>query len=179
MSGFESLLNIVNSDNPIQQPLSASDVVFSDPVEDIGPNWNTKVTITAVPGSRYTGSVDVCYNRVPLDALNNSVINNIISDTPFTPELILSLLNASRDTNFTLSDMKCCDCDHDCHCGGFDIPDIGLGDVASINLTVKSNSLQWIGDTNVSVLYGLPTNISLLHQLLNHVFPNDGYFVIP
>ncbi len=78
MSGFESLLNLVNADNPIQQPLTAADITLSDPIEDIGPNWNTKVTISAVPGSRYTGSVDVCYNRVPLDALNNSVINEII-----------------------------------------------------------------------------------------------------
>lgn len=181
MSGYETLLNIVNADNPIQQPLTAADVVFSDPVIDIGPNWNTKVTITAIPGSRYTGSVDVCYHRELLDALNNSVINEVISDVPFTPELILSLLNASRNTTFTLSDMVCCDCGPVCNCnkGGISIPDINLGDVASINLTIRSNSLAWIGDTNISVLYGLPTNIGLLHQLLNHVFPNNGYFVHP
>jgi len=166
MSGFESLLNIVNADNPIQQPITAADVVFSDPIEDIGETWNTKVTITAIPGSRYTGSVDICYHREPLDVLNNSVINEVISDVPFTREMILNLLNSSRDTTFTLSDMACCFC----------VPDIELGDVASINLTVKSNSLEWIGDTNISVLYGLPTNIGLLHQLLNHVFPNDEYF---
>lgn len=165
MSGYESLLNIVNADNPIQQPLTVADVAFSEPIADIGPNWNTKITITAIPGSRYTGSVDVCYNRVILDALNNSVINNIISDVPFTPEIILNLLNSSRDTTFDVSDM-CCVC----------IPDIELGDVASINLTIKSNSLAWIEDTNISVLYGLPTNIGLLHHLLNHVFPNDQYF---
>lgn len=179
MSGYESLLNLINADNPIQQPLTAADVVFSDPIEDIGENWNTKVIVTAVPGSRYTGSVEVCYNRVPLDALNNSVINEVISDVPFTPEMILNLLNSSRDTTFTLSDMQCCDCKHDCNCNTINIPDIGLGDVASINLTIKSNSLHWIADTNISVLYGLPTNIGLLHQLLNHVFPNNGYFVHP
>jgi hypothetical protein len=178
MSGYESLLNLVNADNPIQQPLSLADVVFSDPIEDIGATWNTKVTISAVPGSRYTGTVDVCYNRVPLDALNNSVINNIISDVPFTPEIILNLLNSSRDTTFTLSDMRGCDCKPGCKCNceSINIPNIELGDVASINLTIKSNSLEWIADTNVSVLYGLPSNIGLLHHLLNHVFPNNEYF---
>lgn len=168
MSDANTLLNLINATNIIQQPLTLEDVSFSAPIIDIGDGWNTKVTVDSLPGSRYIGSVDVCYNRPHLVELNNSVINNIISEVPFTPEIILELLNTSRGTDFTVDDMEI-----------ITIPVIGIGDVASITLTMKSNSLAWIGDTNVSVLYGLPSNTDILHQLVNHILPNNDYLTIP
>ena len=167
MSGFNSLLNLINSENPQQQNLTAADVSFSTPVVDVGFGWNTKVIVNSVPGSRYIGSVEVCYTRPNLLELNNSVINNIISEVPFTPEIILDLLNTSRGTDFTVTDMEV-----------ITIPVINMGDVASITLVMKSNSLAWVGDTNVSVLYGLPSNTNILHSLLNNLFPSNGYFLI-
>jgi len=169
MSGYETILNLVNATNPIQQPLTKDDISFSEPIPVKGPDYNTKITISSVPGSRYTGFVDVFYNRPSLDDLNNSVINNIISDVPFTPQIIIDLLNSSRDTEFTLSDLIHCPCP----------PDLDVGEVASVKIAVKSNCLTWIGDANVSVLYGLPSNIGELHHLLNHVCPNDGYLIYP
>lgn len=167
MTGFNTLLNLVNANNLIQQPLTALDVTFSDPIVDIGSNWNTKVTVSAVPGSRYTGSVDVCYTRPHLVELNNSVINNMLSEVPFTPEIILDFLNTSRGTDFQYSDVE-----------NIPIPLLCVGEIASINLTMKSNSLAWIGDTNISVLYGLPSNTNILHDLVNHILPSPGYLAM-
>lgn len=165
MSGPNTLLNLINSENPHQKDLTLADVTFSEPTIDIGENWNTKVTVDSIPGSRYIGSVEVCYMRPHLAELNNSVISTIISEVPFTPEIILNLLNTSRGTDFTVGDME-----------EITIPVINMGDIASITLVMKSNSLAWVGDTNVSVLYGLPSNTNLLHELLNHVFPSNNYF---
>lgn len=167
-AGDYKLLNLINADNPIQQPLTLADVSFDPPVVDIGNGWNTKVRVNSLPGSRYIGSVDVCYHRPDLIELNNSVINNIISEVPFTPEIILDLLNTSRGTDFTVDDMEV-----------INIPSMNPGDATEVTLIMKANSFAWVGATNISVLYGLPTNTDILHNLLNHVMPNNNYLTLP
>jgi hypothetical protein len=60
--------------------LSARDVMFSQPVAYTGPEGNTKVTITAVTGGQYTGSVDVFFNRTAF-ASRNVPRQQILPDT--------------------------------------------------------------------------------------------------
>lgn len=168
MTDYDKLLNLINSDNIVIPPLNVDDISFSDPVVDIGATWNTKLTVSSLPTSEYIGSVDVFYTRPNLIELDSTKINNLISEIPFTPEMIINLINANRGTNFNVSDLEL-----------ISIPIMDIGDVASVTLIMKSNSLTWIGNIDVSVLYGLSNNTDILHNLLNHVFPTDGYFLIP
>lgn len=163
MSSPDKLLALINADNPHNPPLTFDSVALSNPAVDVGDAWNTKVTVSSVPGHGYFGDVDVFYTRPGLSVLGSNV--GLLSEQPFTADSIVSLLSAKRQADVTLSDLDV-----------FTVPHLTvLGEMQSVVLVAKSDSLGWTGATEVALLFGLPPRVDLLHQLVTQIMPAAGY----
>ena len=158
MSSINKLIDLINADNPHPALLSKNNITFSIPTVEVGESWNTVVTVSAIQGSGYVGEVDVRYKRIDLTELGSSV--GLISENVFTPDTVVSVLNKSRGAFLGIEDIDF-----------ITVPPMGVGDIETIALVARSDSLGWTGRINVSLLVGLPDNISLLHELLNIKLP--------
>jgi hypothetical protein len=162
MSSQEKLLALINQDNPNPFPLTLAQVTFSDPVAVDNQLWNTKVTVSSVPGSGYYGDVDVNYKRNSFSELGDSV--TVMSELPFTIETIVALLNTTRATYLTVDDIE-----------SIEVSIMDVGDIGTVVLNAKSTSLGWLGSVTLTALYGLPMDVDILHILMNHTLPSGGY----
>lgn len=158
MSSINKLIDLINADNPHPALLSEKNITFSVPIVDIGETWNTAVTVSAIKGSGYVGQVVVRYNRIDLSNLGSEI--GIISEEAFTADTVVSILNRTRGSFISLDDVS-----------SIAIPVMNVGDIETIALTAKTDSLGWTGRVDISLLMGLPENTGLLHELLNIELP--------
>ncbi len=163
MSSKTKLLKLINDTNPIPIPLTFSQVRLLDPVIDEGDNWNTKVRIVAMESSYYTGYQDVYYKRNQLNKLINTGYG-FLSETPFTFEKIISLLNDERNADIDSSEIEY-----------VSLENLSIGEIANITLHAHPSSHGWIGDVEFNAVYGLSSDINELHQIVNHTLPEPGY----
>jgi hypothetical protein len=161
MSNADKLLALINADNPYPRPLTFDTVSFSAPLAVAGDGYNTKVTVSSVPGKMFIGNVDVFYHRIELTELGYT---GLLSEAQFTPESILASLNAQCGTDLTLADVE-----------GFTVPTLEVGEPQTVVLTSKSDSFAWAGEKEVELLFGLPMEVNELHQLVTFTMPSDGY----
>lgn len=162
MGSKEKLLALINADNPRPlSPLTFADVTFSPAVIATGGPKNTKVKVSAIPGSGYKGSVNVYYDRLDMSVLGPF---SFTSETPFTFEEILQMVNEATGQDFVLDDIAEIDCSW-----------MEIGDISLTRLEATDQSLEWMGQTELNLLYGLPGNTDVLHYLLNHTLATDSY----
>ena len=162
MINTSTLLGLINQANPSSPVLSLNDVTFGFPQSDIGANYNTKITVSSVPGSGYFGTVDVFYHRIDLTELGQYL--KVLSEEPFTSDLIIQSIGRNRVADLDVRDFE-----------ALTIPDLQIGDYGTITLTAEPKSLGWVGTTEVSLVLGLPENVDLLHTLMNFTLPSNGY----
>jgi hypothetical protein len=162
MAIIDQLVALINSANSRRAQLTAEQIVFSNPIPDVGPSWDTKVTVTAVPKSGYIGQVEVFYNRIQLSAMGSGL--SLISESPFTIESIASVLSETRNAFLLDTDMQ-----------DFVISNMNVGDIRTVILKAKHDSLGWEGSLTITLLFGLPSNIGSLHTLMNNTLPNNNY----
>lgn len=163
MNSKDKLLALINQHNPLPIPLSFSNVNFSLPIEDIGDNWNTVVRINALSVNLYSGYQDVYYKRNHVSELLPNGIG-LLSEEPFTFEKIINLLNDERNAEIDLTEVE-----------AVDLSNLDFGATETVQLKATDSSLGWIGETPMSVVFGLPSNINELHNLVNHTLPEPGY----
>jgi hypothetical protein len=160
----DKLLALLNADNPAPYKFTFNNVSFSLPATDNGPNWNTRVRVSGVPGSAYTGQVNVFYRRVPLSEPFD-VMPGLMSDVPFTPNDVLNELNGPRvAADMTMSDLM-----------PFTIPEMVLGDAETIHVHAHPNSLAWIDKGTTVLMLGLSDPFDKLHKLVNVTLPSPNY----
>ena len=162
VSSYDKLIDLLNKDNPYAVRFDSTNIVFSDPIPDDGDSWNTKLTISAVPGSGFIGSVDVTYHRIPLSDIGEG--NWLFSDEEFTIDTIVSILNTAKETFLLATDMNT-----------IAIPDMRVGDIETVVLSAHSKSLGWIGSVGVTITLGFPGIAEKLNLLVNNTLPGDGY----
>lgn len=163
-SSRDKLLALINADNPWPMPLNFKCVSFSDPLPDLGQAWNTKVTVSAIPGFGFTGHVDVFYHRI---GLPDTGYIGIFTEEQLTPETLTALLALQKNIDIPVEELE-----------DFSIPMFeAVGDMGTVVLAAKSNSYGWMGTTTAEVLFGF-TQQSLddLHTLLTVTMPSVGYF---
>jgi len=163
-SSYDKLLDLLNINNPNTVRFDSSNISFSLPTEDIGNGWNTKITVNAIPNSKYVGSVDLFYHRIPLSDVGNNLW--LFSDEPFTTESIVEILNSAKNTFLLVTDMD-----------AIAIPEMRVGDIASVNLIAHRESLGWIGNVDVNLIVGFPSIASRLHTLVNTTLPGSEYLI--
>lgn len=161
MAIVDKLLDLINAKNPHKHPLTSDQVTFAAPVPNSDATWNTKVTVSSVPGKGYRGNVDVFYHRIELTELGTSI--GFISEEPFTPETIVSMLNEKLGITLTLTELD-----------AVTVPAMTVGDIETVVLAAKSDSFGWVGEIGIDLLFGLPDNDEL-HQLVTNTLPSSGY----
>jgi hypothetical protein len=158
------LLELINYDNNTNLTLDM--VSLSVPLSVSGGARNTKVTVTAKPGSPYADNQDVFYNRINLSALGTL---EFLSELPYDAPGLLAAINAEKGAYLYASDLE-----------EFELsPVIQLGELKTFNLSAKPTSIRWIGTTPLSMVCGLPNNLSDFHVLMNTTLPEPGYFQSP
>lgn len=174
MSSTSSRLKIfqaLTAENPPPIPFTDETVILSNPVPSIDPHpnsgdeWNTKVTVTARPGSGYGGSVDIYYRRIPLTRFEGTV--SLCQEDRFTPESLIEALNRCYNSFLSLEDLEHIDPDT--------LP-CQAGVVRCLELTALPDSLGWFGVVRVPVVIGIPLNSYRLHQLIHHKMPVANYW---
>lgn len=165
MTNPAKILALIDANNPPNRlPVSVDTVTLSAPVADYGAGWNTKLKVSSISGHGFYGDVDVFYHRVTLPELGTI---RLLSETQFTSETIVSMINAKKGTDLSASDL---------HLDLVTVPTLNLGGMETVVLAAQESSLGWTGETEVSLLFGLPGNVDLLHQIVTELFPGDGYF---
>lgn len=160
------LLAYINQHYPSRLLLTTNNVTLSTPTVYSGnanPAGNTDITITATTGEGYTGNITVNYNRLLLSSISTDTIQ-LLSEFPFTEEIILDELNTQFDLSLSASDVLL-----------ISVPSLDIGDITTVNVQAAPDSIGWMGATNVSILYGLSSNIVELHDFVNNIMPSAGY----
>lgn len=160
MASIDKLLQLVNTHNSPSKPLSASNVTVAEVAAEAGTGYNTRVKLQAIEGVDYVSSVDVFYRRIDLAQVQDD--SGLISDVPFTPELIVQKINDNWATWLTVDDIV-----------PFTIPDLSDGEVHDVILTAKADSLYWFGSVSISLVEADVVNP--LYTMLNVTMPSNGY----
>lgn len=158
MSTQDLLFQLINESNPHKHPLTGLDVSIGAPQLDISTTKNSKIQLTAKPGSGYSGSVWIIYSRESMG--NVHLPTQILSEVAFTVNSILAAINQKLLVPVTLADLD-----------PFTLPLLNVGDILTLNLSASSGSLAWISGTTISLLYGLPPNIDDVFNIFNLELP--------
>jgi hypothetical protein len=137
-------------------------ISFGPPVPDSSTIRNTKITVNSIAGQGFIGSVDLFYNRISLSAMGNVVW--LFSDTPFTPDSVISLLNSGENAFLMVEDVE-----------SIVIPEMRVGDIYVLSLTAKPNSINWTDRIDTSLIVGFPSIAASLRNLMNTTLPVPGY----
>jgi hypothetical protein len=160
---YDQLLALINQQNVYKFPLTLDNIAFSNPTPVVGINGNTKITVSSLAGYGFEGTVDVYYNRISFQELDSVVW--LFSDTEFTSDSIVTLLNTDRNCIFLAStDIE-----------PITVPGMRVGDVVVLSLVAKPNSINWVDQTSLSLIMGFPSISNDLNNLVNFVFPTQGY----
>jgi hypothetical protein len=157
MDTKDILLALINEANVLDHPLDATSVTLSQPDVNTATAKNTKITVVAVNQSGYKGSIEVHYDRLGVDLVEPE--QGIRSEDVFTTQAVLTALSPIVGVQLTAADVDMV------------IPDLEVGDIATITVTAKPDSLGWQGSVQVALLYGLPPTSDDLYDLMNTVFP--------
>ncbi len=150
------LINQVNTSN-----LTVNDVSFSLPAIVAYQSRNTKLTVSAVPGSAYAGSVDVYYNRLLLTDLGYIGIQTV---APLDFPGFLQAISAQENIDLLPEEFS-----------PVTMPAIDDGGLATIQLVALSTALKWYGQTSADYALNLPPELPALHQMINVTLPAPGY----
>lgn len=140
----DKLLALLNTEFTPQIALSDVTINFSNLTSDDNPEWDTKLTVTGIPGKGYYGSVDVFYRRIGLEVLDTSA--PLRKEGTFNIDEITTMLNGMTDSFISRVDLD-----------PVVIPVLSPGDSKPLTLTAHPESLGWKGTTTVTLKYGRPT----------------------
>ncbi len=154
MSSFDRIMEMVRAKNIPAYPLVPSEVSLDNPAIDASSTHNTRVTMRAQAGSDYTGQVDLFYTRVSLTLLG---VLELVQEQPFTYQDVLGIINQRKVAQMTPDDFTLSD-----------IPVMETGVVTPFTLSAKDSSLVWLGNTQVTLLTGIPNEASGLSTFLNN-----------
>lgn len=158
MTTKDQLIALINDANIPRFPFAPSDITFGTPIADATSIHNTRIPVSAIPGSGYTGSVDVFYNRIALT--DTAISAGLMSEDPITTEAIVAQMNRHPAVVLTEGDML-----------PFTVPALQIGDIVTVQLQAHDDSLGWMGTAEVPLLFGLPPNSDELFDYMNHVLP--------
>lgn len=132
VTSAEKIMTLINSqvvDPPA--PITSETVTFENPIADENSEWNTLLTVKAVPEGGYKGEAIVKYKRIDLSELGNPV--EIYLSGEVTLENVCIYLNSYLDAEITPDDII-----------GFISPGEDGGDVP---VSALAESLGWRGNT--------------------------------
>lgn len=164
MSSTDRILQMVTERNHPTYPLTQDRVGLGGMLVENANDHNTRVTMRAKGGTTgYSGEVDLFYTRVGLSALGTV---EVIQEEQFTIDTLLNAINALKIAQMTAEDVT-----------NTEMPATETGVPLSFILSATDSSLAWLGNTQVTVLNGIPASAPALNtfltQELAHLFPQS------
>lgn len=144
MSSFDRILEMVTEKNVPTYPLSDQNVTLNVPTVESASTHNTRVTMRAKAhiGDGYTGQVDLFYTRVNLTTLGTLAFWR---EQPFIYEELFALINQAKVAQMGPEDFT-----------NDGLPVMENGVTYKFILSAKDESLAWLGNTQVTLLQGIP-----------------------
>lgn len=144
MSSFDRIVEMVNEKNTPTYPINGGTVSLDNLVVENASTHNTRVTMRAKTGinSGYRGQVDLFYTRVPLANLG---LLGFWREQPYTYEEVLQLINRQKIAKMGPDDFT-----------NDGLPLINNGEVVRFTLSARDDSLAWLGNTQITLLSGVP-----------------------
>lgn len=87
-------------------PFTPNSVSFGLPQAVAGAGFNTQVTMSAVPGEGYTGSIVLSYSRIDLSEILNPATVGLYIQGPFNMDLLAETINDEVGTFLQASDLE-------------------------------------------------------------------------
>lgn len=158
MSSFDRVVELINQKNTPPYPLTDQNIAMQNVTVDPEAHWNTRVTIAAAPDHGYLGTVDVFYTRSPLSALGANI--DLVQEAPFTVQNIVDDINTQKTSQLTIDDFD-----------QLTVPTMTTLTPALMQISAAVNSLGWLGNTQVTLVSGMPATQPALHSFLNIDLP--------
>ncbi|MFL9998855.1 DUF7941 domain-family protein [Paraburkholderia sediminicola] len=155
MDSTERLIELLNSRNEVPLLLTRSAVEFVDVTPVTSGPYNTVATMQPIPGSSWTDSVVVHWNRVDLAKILDG--SGLLSDNDLTPQEVVDKINANWVTWLTLDDLE-----------SFSPPDTSDMEIHDLMLKARADSLGWFGTVTMAVSR---PGMSALDQLFSVTMP--------
>lgn len=158
MSSFDRLVDMIEEKNELAIPLTRNNISFENLTGDVETDWNSRVTVRAIQGQDYAGHVQVYYTRVNLTALGLPL--EFMQEAPFTLQSLLDRINETKNAQMTPEDLTIAE-----------LPSMETGVVKTFTISASKSSLVWLGNTQVSLLTGIPAEAKGLATFLNVTLP--------
>jgi hypothetical protein len=164
MSSTDRILQMVVAKNHPTYPITPDTVALDGMLVDNANDHNTRVTMRSRgPQTGYSGQVDLFYTRVNLTAMGTI---QAIQEAPFTIDSLLANINASKNAQMTAEDVT-----------NTILPVTETGVPVTILLSASDDSLAWLGNTQVTILNGIPASapdlFTFLTQTAASLFPQS------
>jgi hypothetical protein len=154
MSSFDRIVAMIYEKNRPTYPLVQGVVTIGEQVVEGASTHNTRAVMRAVHGRGYTGQVDLFYTRVNLTALGDLIF---VREEQFSYDELLGLINYQKDAQMTADDFT-----------NDGLPLVDNGVITNFILSAKSSSLVWLGNTQVTLLNGIPAEAPGLLDFWNN-----------
>lgn len=149
MDGRELILQLVNEQNVLRQPITVDNVIMEAPTPKGAEHpRNTGVVLLGVHGKGYKGKTEIFYNRHDLPELfeEADITPNLRSNLEITPELVIEKLNTKYGFYLQAIDLE-----------DLEIPVFeDLETTKTIEIAVKETSWNWVGTITLEMTYGNP-----------------------
>lgn len=155
MSSFDRLTTMVEEKNHPTYPLTRDSIKYENVTVDPNAQWNTRVTMKAVAGSGYMGQVDLFYTRTNLTALGTLEFSQ---EAPFSLADMCVAINTAKIAQMTPEDLT-----------NTSVPAMETGVPTSFIISASQNSLVWLGNTQITLLTGIPAKAPELSNFLNNL----------
>lgn len=152
MSSFDRVIELVKEKNQPTYPLNPNSVSLNNVVVESSSTHNTRVTMRARSGTGggYSGQVDLFYTRANLTALGEIAFWR---EQPYSYEEIFMLINQQKIAQMGPEDFT-----------NDGLPVMENGVVTTFLLSATDGSLGWMGNTQVTLLQGIPATAPELND---------------
>lgn len=157
------VLDALNSEFTPQNQFTEANLRFDAIASDATEGFNSKITLSGLPGKGYYGSVDLLFNRLDLAVLEHTpgVMIELRREGDWSIADVVTGLNGLRRAKLTTDDID------------FSIaPPAGFapGSEVEAQITAKNTSYAWTGSLDVKLVYGKPyLNQVVFSSLLNTI----------
>lgn len=167
------LLEALNEDFTPQNTFTETNLRFDAVTAEGIEGYNSKLTLSGLPGRGYYGSVDLFFNRLDLSVLEETpgIKIELRREGDWSVADVVTGLNGLRRAQLTEDDIE------------FSIaPPAGFapGSEAEVQITAKNTSWQWQGDLDLKLVYGKPyLNQVVFESMLNTINHPHGKRDLP
>jgi hypothetical protein len=158
MSSFDRIVDMIDEKNVLAFPLTRDNISLENLTSNPEKDWNTRVTVNSKRTGEYVGSVNIYYTRANLTELGSPL--QFMQEEPFTLESLCEIINKTKNCQITKEDLTI-----------DTLPDIESGMVVTFTLSASATSLVWLGNTQVNILTGIPSEAKNLDLFLNTTLP--------